>query len=197
MLSEAGNIEFIGCVLSGRPANTIWSKEWECECDLLTSLSAVCADEWTEPSWGGSDWGEPFGHQESRCVGLSLTDVPEGGAWKNSQTHTHTHSRNFNTRSLYSENKHLAARTRSKVEINLVCLFFYPPVWTTGRGRAVSKICYHGESWIRRAVKCCPNIILQMTPGCVIVLKSHKDTGPLFEENLSLCSVQSEEGVAT
>lgn len=35
-----------------------------------------------------------------------------------------------------------------------------------------------------------------MTPGCVIVLTSHKDTGPLFEENLSLCSVQSEEGVA-
>lgn len=35
-----------------------------------------------------------------------------------------------------------------------------------------------------------------MTPGCVIVLTSHKDTGPLLEENLSLCSVQSEEGVA-
>lgn len=38
---------------------------------------------------------------------------------------THTHSRNFNTHSLYSENKHLAARTRSKVEINL--LFFFIP----------------------------------------------------------------------
>lgn len=27
-----------------------------------------------------------------------------------------------------------------------------------------------------------------MTPGCVIVLTSHKDTGPLFEEKISPCA---------
>lgn len=136
MLSEAGNIEYIGCVLLVRAlvglqilfdqkresvSVTFWPL-----CLLFVQMNELSRAEEALTEANHLDTKNPdvWAYLSLMCLKVELGK-------------THTHSRNFNTHSLYSENKHLAARTRSKVEINL--LFFLSPSLDDWKRQSSSK----------------------------------------------------------